>query len=70
VARAAAHYERKYGQLPTLCFVNPSAKNGTDQVGSVTIETLKVIGPNYLWMGVGEVKRKVRRKACCGSRAA
>jgi hypothetical protein len=63
VARAAAHYERKYGQLPTLCFVNPSAKNGTDQVGSVTVETLKAIGPNCLWIGVGQVKRKAKRKA-------
>jgi hypothetical protein len=63
VTRAAAHYERKYGQPPTLCFVNPLAKNGTDQVGDVTVETLQVIRPNCLWIGVGEVKRKVKRKA-------
>lgn len=63
VTRAAAHYERKYGQPPTLCFVNPSAKNGTDQVGSVTVETLKAIRPNCLWIGVGEVKRRAKRKA-------
>ena len=25
VLRAAAHYERKYGQAPDLCFVHPSA---------------------------------------------
>jgi hypothetical protein len=63
VARAAAHYERKYGQLPTLCFVNPSAKNGADQVAGIQIEALKVVRPNCLWIGVGEVKRKTRRKA-------
>ena len=28
VLRAAAHYERKYGQAPNLCFVHPSAFNG------------------------------------------
>ena len=28
VRRAATHYERKYGQSPTLCFVHPSAFNG------------------------------------------
>jgi len=52
VARAAAHYERKFGQLPTLCFVHPSAKNGTDQVR-----------PNCLWIGVGEVSRTQKRIA-------
>ena len=63
VTRAAAHYERKYGQPPTLCFVNPSAKNGTDQVAGIQVEALKVVGPNCLWIGVGEVKRKAKRKA-------
>jgi hypothetical protein len=61
VARAAAQYVRKYGQPPTVCFVNPAAKNGTDQVGGVQVQTLKTIGPNYLWIGVGEVVR--RRKS-------
>ena len=28
VLRAAAHYERKYGQVPNLCFVHPSVFNG------------------------------------------
>jgi hypothetical protein len=28
VLRAAAHYERKYGQAPNLCFVHPSAFDG------------------------------------------
>jgi hypothetical protein len=27
------------------------------------IEALKVVRPNCLWIGVGEVKRKARRKA-------
>ena len=61
VARAAAHYERKYGQSPTLCFVNPSAKNGTDQAAGIPIEALKVIGPNCLWIGVGQVSRPQKR---------
>jgi hypothetical protein len=28
VLRAAAHYERKYGRLPELCYVHPDAFNG------------------------------------------
>ena len=63
VVRAAAHYQKKFGQPPTLCFVHPSAKNGTDQVKSVQVETLKTIRPNYLWIGVGEVSRSQKRQA-------
>jgi hypothetical protein len=69
VARAAAHYERKYGQLPTLCFVHPSAKNGTDQVSGVQIQTLKAVGPNCLWIGVGEVSRAQKRGAGKGRKS-
>ena len=63
VSRAAAHYQRKFGQPPTLCFVHPSAKNGTDQVEGVQVETLKTVGPNYLWIGIGEVSREQKRQA-------
>jgi len=61
VSRAAAHYQRKYGQAPTLCFVNPSAKNGTDQAAGIPIEALKVVGPNCLWIGVGQVSQPQKR---------
>ena len=59
IARAAAHFQKKYGQPPTLCFVHPTVRNGTDQVGSIQVETLKAVMPNCLWIGVGEVKRKM-----------
>jgi hypothetical protein len=62
VMRAAARYEHRYGQPPTLCFVNPAAKNGTDQVGAIQIETMPSVMANCLWIGVGEVKRKAQRK--------
>jgi len=63
VTRAAAHFEKKYGQSPTICFVNPTAKNGTDQVGGIQIETLKIVMPNCLWIGVGETKRGAKRRS-------
>ena len=63
VMRAAARYELKYGQPPTLCFVNPAAKNGTDVVGAIQIETMPSMMTNCLWLGVGEVKLKAKRKA-------
>lgn len=31
VRRAAAHYERKYGRAPTLCFVHPSVLNNSSK---------------------------------------
>ena len=63
VSRAAMHYHRKFGQPPTLCFVHPTAKNGTDQVEGVQVETLKTIGPNYLWIGVGQASQQQKRSA-------
>jgi hypothetical protein len=63
VSRAAAHYEKKYGQAPTLCFVNPSARNGTAQVGEIQVEALTSVMPNCLWIGIGQVKHKAKRKA-------
>jgi len=63
VRRAAAHYERKYGQPPTLCFVHPSARNGVDRVDEIQVEKLRTIGPNYLWIGVGELTWAPKRSA-------
>jgi hypothetical protein len=63
VSRAAMHYHRKFGQPPTLCFVHPTAKNGTDQVEGVQVETLSTIGLNYLWIGVGQVSQQQKRSA-------
>ena len=28
VSRAAEYYQKKYGQMPNLCFVNPASLNG------------------------------------------
>ncbi len=62
IARAAAHFEKKYGLPPTLCFVNTAAKNGADQVGGIQVQALKTVMPNYLWIGIGEIRRKTKRK--------
>ncbi len=65
VSRAVKHYQRKYGQAPTLCLVHPLAKNGTDQVDGVQIEPYKTVGRNCLWIGIGQLQRpthSARRK--------
>lgn len=60
VLRAAAYYERKYGQLPNLCFVHPSAfngngKQGVKQAGRVEIRAGRSVLPDHFWLGVAEL---------------
>jgi hypothetical protein len=76
VARAAAQYEHKFGQSPTVCFVNPAmlAGNGngngnghgklTDDLrsGSVRVETLRAVLPHHFLVGVEEVRRNGRKR--------
>jgi hypothetical protein len=57
VKEAVEYYIEKYGQAPTLCFVNPSmlsdkvkASNGVELVESRTVI------PGHFWLGVGKVK--------------
>ena len=59
VLRAATHYERKYGRLPNLCFVHPSAFNGNgrnsvEKAGGVEIRPGCSILPDHFWLGVAE----------------
>jgi hypothetical protein len=59
VKRAVAHYERKYGQSPTLCFVHPSAFDGNGQRGvkkasGVEIRSGRSVLPDHFWLGVAE----------------
>lgn len=60
VLRAAAHYERKYGQTPNLCFVHPSAFNGNgkrrvEKAGRVEIRAGRSVLPDHFWLGVAEL---------------
>jgi len=64
VRRAATHYERKYGQSPTLCFVHPSAFNGNGKrrvkrMGGVEIRAGRSILPDHFWLGVAEDQLQV-----------
>ena len=54
VRRAAAHYERKHGHSPNMCFVNPAAfgDNGKrKRVGDVEIRPARSILPHHFWLG-------------------
>ena len=70
VLRAAAHYERKYGQAPDLCFVHPSAlKNGNGngkraakKAGGVEIRPARSVLLHHFWLGVAEKRARAAQK--------
>lgn len=53
IARAAAYYQKKYGQQPDLCFVHPTML-GQSVLPSAGIEvkTTRQVLPNHLWLGI------------------
>ncbi len=55
IANAAGYYQKKYGQVPDLCFVHPSmletAGPVKDDVG-IVVKPDKTILPGLLWIGV------------------
>ena len=63
VQRAAMHYERKYGQAPTLCFVHPGVlgngkqKSTVKKVNGVEIRSGRTVLPHHFWLGMAEEKR-------------
>ena len=66
VARAAAHYQRKHGRAPDLCFVHSGAFDGNDnrkmtKVGEVEIRAGRSILPHHFWIGVDEENGKAKR---------
>jgi hypothetical protein len=66
VLRAAAHYERKYGQAPDLCFVHPSAFDGNGRrpakkAGEVEIRPGRSVLRDHFWLGVAETHDGVGR---------
>lgn len=55
VQRAVDHYLKKYGQKPTLCFVNPSTLNGgPDLLAGVQMRKSRSVMPNHFWIGYDE----------------
>jgi hypothetical protein len=59
VSRAAEYFQKKYGQLPTLCFVHPSMMQNGDKkfaAGKVEIRIASSVLPNHFWIGINGKK--------------
>jgi len=60
--RAAKYYQKKYGQTPNLCFVNPcmlptNGKAPTKQTSvvkaaNIEVRESKTMLPNHFWLGI------------------
>lgn len=56
IARAAAYYRSKYGERPTVCFVNPSmvGKDPPLEIDGLLVRTSVSVLRDHLWLGVEE----------------
>jgi len=53
VEEAAAYYSEKYGQAPTLCFVNPATLAGKEnRSNGVEVREAPTVMPDHFWIGV------------------
>jgi hypothetical protein len=52
ITKAADYYQKKYGNKPSVCFVNPSmTQKGRFKLGNLDVRPNAAIMPNHLWIG-------------------
>ncbi len=52
ITRAVDYYQKKYGQIPDLCYVHPSMLQGDGmKTGKVEIRSNRSVLPNHFWIG-------------------
>ena len=51
VQRAAAYYERKYGQMATFCFVNETMIEDELAINEIKVQSASHILPHHFWIG-------------------
>lgn len=56
IARAAEYYRTKYGQRPTLCFLNPAmaGKELPAEIEGLSVRTSASVLQDHLWLGVDD----------------
>ena len=59
IDQAAEYYHKKYGQTPTLCFVNPKMAEDNNTGGCcIEVKTNQSILHHHLWIGVAVEKEE------------
>ncbi|MDX1614613.1 MAG: hypothetical protein R3300_09910 [Candidatus Promineifilaceae bacterium] len=54
VRRAAEYYQRKYGDMPQLCFVNQTAVAEGERVDQIDVVPAAYVLPHHFWLGMRE----------------
>jgi hypothetical protein len=53
VSDASSFYKEKYGQLPTLCYVNPATLGESEaRSNGVEVRETRTVMPDHFWIGV------------------
>jgi hypothetical protein len=53
INRATEYYQKKYGQKPDLCFVNPAMKfDPSPKNAGIDVQTDHMIMPDHFWLGI------------------
>lgn len=52
INQAAARYQSKFGQRPTVCYINPA--DFGDYAGSIEVRTANNILRYHIWIGVNQ----------------
>jgi hypothetical protein len=55
ISRAAAYYQKKYGQMPDICFVHPTMVGGSPlKSQGIEVRPTRQVLPHHLWLGIME----------------
>jgi len=55
VEDASMFYREKYGQVPTICFVNPATlNNGGGRSNGIEVREARTVMPDHFWIGVDQ----------------
>ena len=55
IIKAANYYTNKYGRVPNMCLIHPSAlPEKPIEIGGIVVRPYRVVLPGHLWIGIKE----------------
>ena len=56
IMRACSFYHEKYGQEPSMCVINPTLVEGSEQgiSAGIDVRPSPAVQPDYFWVGIKE----------------